>query len=162
MRVRLRGPGGAATITLADDATVGDLINQIIEKSSVSTFDVKYGYPPKPFLLEQNERSKPLKELDMRLDGEQLTISPKDDLAANRGAISNKQSTQEEAPANTAQTASESTGSFSFAGISSAETKQNKSGPVSLTRKAMEGEVPELPLPERGSTLGETIEVSSC
>lgn len=134
MRVRLRGPGGASTISLADDATVGDLIAQIIEKTSISSFDVKYGYPPQPLLLNQSETSRPLKHLDVKLDGEQLTISPKEPSQSD---------TREE----------------KSSPIPHKEGEQKKpTGPVSLQRKEMEGDVPELPLPARGATLGKLLQ----
>lgn len=45
---------------------------------------------------------------------------------------------------------------FSFTDVPGLELTETKtpSGPVSLQRKVMEGDVPELPLPERGATLG--------
>ena len=160
MRTRLRGPGGASTITLADDATVGDLIAHITEKTSITSFDVKYGYPPKPLLLEQSEKSLPLSKLDVKLDGEQLTISARDDPSASTGVTKGQSAGQKHDEAtspNKAQTTTttKASESFSFAGIPPISQSEKKpAGPVSLQRKAMEGDVPEIPLPNRGSTLG--------
>lgn len=153
MRIRLKGPGGATTITLADDATVGDLIDQIIEKSSVAHFDVKYGYPPKPLLLDQSQRSNLLTTLDVKLNGEILTISPSYG-ALNAGATPKQQSAQDTSPAKAVQKAKESAPAVSFSGMNSAQSKQKSTKPVSLKKKTMEGEVPEVPLPEIGATLG--------
>jgi ubiquitin thioesterase OTU1 len=156
--MRIKGPAGTAALTLADDATVGDLISQIAEKTSISSFEVKYGFPPKPLLLD--ERSKPLKDLGVKLDGESLTISPKDDPAASRDAASDKQSPQNKSPSKAAQKGTKETAfapSVSFAGMNSSEPKKKSTKPVSLQKKAMEGEVPEVPLPERGATLGMAI-----
>ena len=54
MRVRVRGPGGAHTLTVAEDAPLSDLRLQIAEAcfqgSSVerrSVFDLRFGFPPK-------------------------------------------------------------------------------------------------------------------
>ncbi|KAL3426162.1 ubiquitin thioesterase otu1 [Phlyctema vagabunda] len=127
MRIRLRAPGGASTITLADDATVGDLISDIVEKTSVKSFDIKYGYPPKPLLLDQ--KSVLLRDLDVNLNGEQLTIGAKDEPAVR------KPESESQPPR------------------SKASPSKQSSEPVALKRKAMEGDVPEIPLPERGATL---------
>lgn len=162
MRVRLKAPGGAATLVLADDATIGDLIDQIIEKSSVTQFDIKYGYPPKPLLLEQSQHSEPLTSLDVKLNGETLTISPNEDAAANAGLTPNKQAPQSTSPAKATQKGAESAASVTFAGMNSPEPQQKSTKPVSLKKKTMQGEVPELPLPERGATLGKAFEFLLC
>lgn len=159
MRVRLKGPGGAATLTLADDATVGDLLDQIAEKTSVSKFDIKYGYPPKPLPLEDSERSKQLVDLDVKLNGESLTINPQTvEQAANRDVTPSKQSSQSASLGMASQRGKESAASVSFRGMDSPEPKQKPTKPVSLQKKATQGEVPELPLPERGATLGKFSE----
>jgi ubiquitin thioesterase OTU1 len=139
MRTRLRAPGGASTVTLPDDATVGDLIAQITEKTSLTSFDVKYGYPPKPLLLEDTDRALPLSKLVVKLDGEQLTISAKaDDEPLAPKPI--KQSPKK----NAAPTAD----------LPSTSPKKLPTGPVSLQRKAMEGDVPTEPFAERNATVG--------
>lgn len=160
MRARLRGPGGASTITLLDDATIGELVAQIVEKTSISSFDIKYGYPPQPLLLDQHEKSLPLSKLGVKLDGEQLTISARvDEAPETHKAEPSKQPSQASKP--TTKTSEPSRG-FSFTGLSTspekAEKKEKKDKKqVSLQRKAMAGDVPELPLPERGATLGTNI-----
>ncbi|KAE8450031.1 hypothetical protein EG329_007170 [Mollisiaceae sp. DMI_Dod_QoI] len=159
MRARLRAPGGASTITLPDDATIGDLISQIIEKTSILSFDIKYGYPPQPLLLEKQEKSLPLSQLKVRLDGEQLTISPREHEAAketNKAEPSKQHDASANKPSKTGETSTLQ--GFSFAGArgspEKSERKEKKpKGPVSLQRKVMEGDAPELPLPERGATL---------
>jgi ubiquitin thioesterase OTU1 len=78
MRIRIRGPSGQFAITLAEGATVGDLRNAIIEKTGLTAYDVKYGYPPKPISLEHAETDQKLVELEIQLDREQLIISAKD------------------------------------------------------------------------------------
>jgi ubiquitin thioesterase OTU1 len=145
MRARLRGPGGASTITLADDATVGDLLTEIVEKTSIPSFDIKYGYPPKPLRLEQSEPSRPLKELDVKLDGEQLTISQKE------GPAVPTSNNQQSGPSGSLKEATPRADS------SRVIEDRRSPGPVSLQRKSMESDVPELPLPERGATLGNSL-----
>lgn len=163
MRARLRAPGGASTITLPDDATIGDLISQIIEKTSITKFDIKYGYPPRPLHLEQEEKSLLLSQLEVKLDGEQLTISPRDDEArketTNKAEPSKQQNVAPASKASSSRAGEPSTSTspgFSFTGAPISEEKSEKKErkQVSLQRKAMEGDVPELPLPERGATLG--------
>jgi ubiquitin thioesterase OTU1 len=154
MRTRLRGPGGTSTLTLPDDATVGDLITQIAEKTSVASFDIKYGYPPQPLLLELYEKSQALSKLAVKLDGEQLIISPKDDSSQKQTRQPVTETANKGQEKGTKLPVESS--SFSFTdvpGFEQSESKQKR--PVALQRaRTMEGDVPELPLPKRGATLG--------
>ncbi|KAI9788613.1 MAG: ubiquitin-specific protease otu1 [Peltula sp. TS41687] len=79
MRLRLRGPTGSSTIHLTESDTVADLLRLITEKTSLQNFEIRRGYPPEPLALHTQDQTKPLSELDIRLDGEQLIISPKED-----------------------------------------------------------------------------------
>lgn len=142
MRIRLRGPDGQSAITLSEDATVGDMIAQIIEKTAISSFDIKYGYPPKSLPLEQKAPSLSLASLDVNLNGETLILSPKE---------SSQRETKK--PVDATQPSKPST-SVSFAGK---PTSPKPAVPISLKKKAMEGEVPEIPLPDRGATLGKSM-----
>jgi ubiquitin thioesterase OTU1 len=152
MRTRIRGPGGASTITLPDDATVGDLIAQITEKTSLPSFDIKYGYPPKPLTLEYSEKSLPLRKLVVKLDGEQLTISAKAD---DNPHVTEPAKQQNHSSTNkSSQNATTAPSSFSFTDIPGATAKDLPSGPVSLQRKTMDGDVPTEPFPERNATVG--------
>ena len=148
MRTRLRGPGGASTINLPDDATIGDLITQITEKTSLSRFDIKYGYPPKPLLLEENESSLPLSKLEVKLDGEQLTISARAD------DIPSTTEPTKQLPKKTSNNEAPTPDSFSFTDIPGTTTKSMPTGPVSLQRKTMDGDVPTEPFLERNATVG--------
>lgn len=78
MRLRIRGPSGQFTTTLAEDATIEVLRNEIVEKTGLTTYDVKYGYPPQPLPLEYTKSHQKLSELGVQLDREQLIITPKD------------------------------------------------------------------------------------
>jgi ubiquitin thioesterase OTU1 len=133
MRTRLRAPGGASTVTLPDDATVSDLIAQIVEKTSLSSFDVKYGYPPQPLILEQYESSQALNKLDVKLDGEQLTISARNFADEQIPVVASKDVQR---------------------GGDCQKPKEKEKKLIDLKKKTMEGDVPELPMPSRGATLG--------
>ncbi|PVH76001.1 OTU-domain-containing protein [Cadophora sp. DSE1049] len=141
MRTRVRAPAGAFTITLPDDATVGDLISQITEKTSIARFDTKHGYPPIPLLLEESDSSLPLSELGVKLDGEQLTISQKDETPVDKGDTK------------VAGAQGVSSVQIPGQGLDGAASTKPESKPVALKRKGMEGDVPELPMPDRGSTV---------
>jgi ubiquitin thioesterase OTU1 len=154
MRARLRAPGGASTINLPDDATIADLFSEITEKTSIVKFDIKYGYPPKPLLIGQSKRSQSLNELGIKLDGEQLTISPKDDSPSSKSGVPSSKQTDLKSTELAARASQES---FSFGDITSTPEQQKPSGPVSLQKKSMAGEVPEIPMPERGATLGKFL-----
>lgn len=80
MRIRIRGPSGQFTVTLSEDATSEDLRNEIVDKTGLTAYYVKYGYPPKPLSLDRTETYQKLTELGVQLDREQLIITAKDSL----------------------------------------------------------------------------------
>ncbi|KAI1943389.1 ubiquitin-specific protease otu1 [Ophidiomyces ophidiicola] len=84
MRIRIRGPTGQSTISLADTATVEDLLVQIEASTALTDFDLKYGYPPTPLSLAHLSRHTPIADIGVALDGEQLMVVGKD--AAVAGA----------------------------------------------------------------------------
>ncbi|GJP96506.1 hypothetical protein CBS115989_6836 [Aspergillus niger] len=76
MRIRIRGPAGQSTVTLDADATVDDLRHQITEKTGLTAYDVKYGYPNiKPLVLGGLPSNQKLADLDITLNGEQLIVT---------------------------------------------------------------------------------------
>lgn len=77
MRLRVRGPQGVATVTLEDSASWSDLRKEIADKTGVSDFDVKYGYPPQPLATDGIEDSTKLSEFPVKLNGEQLIVMPR-------------------------------------------------------------------------------------
>jgi ubiquitin thioesterase OTU1 len=76
MRLRVRGPNGAAQITIDANATWAALKEEIAQKSGVPDFDLKYGYPPKPLNTEAIDGAVKLSDLEVKLDGEQVTVVP--------------------------------------------------------------------------------------
>lgn len=161
MRIRIRGPQGSSLITLADsdsDAiTVGDLLRLITEKTSLERFEVRYRFPPVLLSLESHDRSRPLSDLGISLDGEQLLISPKDggDEARDTGDIYKPAGlTSSTIPASSnhdkGKTRQSVTAGRSGPGAGSALP------PLSLSRaqnKALETDPPQIPVPEHGGTL---------
>jgi len=168
MRIRLRGPSGASTLNLGEDATVGDLRSSIIEKTSLTRFDIKYGYPPKPLYLDTPTTL--LASLDVRLDGEQLTISAHDEPGTEDKAVEKDAGGSQNASKDTLSSShkdspsSGSSGQVTFDGMSGTNAPKAPSSstavskdPISLKRKGKDMEVPELPLPDRGATMGTWI-----
>lgn len=175
MRIRIRGPGGQSVIHLEETASVGDLHLRISEATSVSNFDIKYGYPPKAIDLDANPSTTKLAELGVKLEGEQLIVSqrvgasaqsksstphepakaavPRDDKSAFTSAPS-PQFSQMSTPS-----------SFSFAGVGEAPPSSTSATPklqarqagapprLALARKPAPTEPPELDLPSHASTL---------
>ncbi|KAL4882331.1 hypothetical protein BJY04DRAFT_39886 [Aspergillus karnatakaensis] len=78
MLIRIRWPSGLSTVTLADDATVQDLRNVIGDRTGLTAYDVKYGYPPQPLSLDHAEAHQKLADLRVQLHREQLIIAARD------------------------------------------------------------------------------------
>ncbi|KAJ6009744.1 hypothetical protein N7499_004856 [Penicillium canescens] len=78
MRIRVRGPSGQSTVTLDDTATIKDLRDQIAEKTGLTAFDVKYGYPLQPLELGSFQPGQPISETGVKLNGESLIVAPKE------------------------------------------------------------------------------------
>jgi ubiquitin thioesterase OTU1 len=165
MRIRLRGPSGASTLNFGEDATVDDLRSSITEKTALTGFDIKYGYPPKPLYLVTPATL--LSSLDVRLDGEQLTISAHDGPGTEEKVVEKDslgiQSARKDVHSASHRDSPPSwpSAQVTFAGISGTNApKKPKSstnvpkGPISLKPKGKDMEVPELPLPDRGATMG--------
>ncbi|KAL2862918.1 ubiquitin-specific protease OTU1 [Aspergillus lucknowensis] len=90
IRLRIRGPSGLSTASLPDDATVRDLRAQIVEKTGLATYDVKYGYPVKSLLLDEFEQHQNLAEVGVKLNGEVLIITPREGATAVPPAAGNE------------------------------------------------------------------------
>ncbi|EME78169.1 OTU-like cysteine protease [Pseudocercospora fijiensis CIRAD86] len=76
IRLRARGPQGTATISIDSNATYGHLKREISEKTGVADFDIKYGFPPQPLNTESISAETKLSDLPVKLNGEQLIVSP--------------------------------------------------------------------------------------
>ena len=166
MKVRVRGPAGQAAILLSETATVGDLKTQITAKTSISKFDLKYGYPPKPLPLKDYAETAKLSDIGIKLDGEQLIVSETTASASKQVPSPNTSRVPKTLDASPSQrTVNEvanlsspvTSSSFSFADVGTAPPsstpKPNK--PMSLSRKSTSAsfDAPELPLPSHASTL---------
>ncbi|KAL8775005.1 MAG: hypothetical protein Q9209_000484 [Squamulea sp. 1 TL-2023] len=171
MRLRIRGPSGQSNLSLPNDSTIGDLRIAITERTSLSTFDVKYGYPPKPLPLGELDNTSRLSEIPIKLEDEQLLVT-----AQTTGAIipsapntQTPQGTPKSAQSINPKAANNvpfqtPTGSFSFSGVGEAPAQdllesplpiqnRNPNQPLSLQRKSnpMGGDPPEIPLSSHAS-----------
>ncbi|KAI4245160.1 MAG: hypothetical protein L6R42_010268, partial [Xanthoria sp. 1 TBL-2021] len=170
MRLRIRGPSGQSTLTLSSESTVADLLVSITERTSISDFDVKYGYPPKPLLLDEVDPASKLSELPLNLEGEQIlvtaraaraTISPIPKTQTTHGTPKSPHSASPRALTDVSDL--DPRGCFSFSGVGEApapglldslpsQTK-HQSQPLSLQRKpnSMDSDPPEIPLSSHAS-----------
>ena len=146
MRLRIRGPGGQTTATFPETATVADLRSKITECTSLSEFEVKYGYPPQPLVLEDDAGDFQLSQLGFKLDGEQLIVS------ANEAAASDSNAKGSDTTSLANGNASTDAGAENTSFLAS-EPATSPPGPVSLSRKPAPQDPPELPLPSRNGTL---------
>jgi ubiquitin thioesterase OTU1 len=149
MRIRIRGPSGQSIATLDDATATIDILRKTIEtETSLSSFDVKYGYPPRTLSLDQYPPNKLLTELDVKLNGEQLLIT--------RSESSIKQ-TLDEPTTKPSQpnTASSSSRPISASNPLGAPASLTPKAPLNLTRKANANmdDPPEIPLPSLGGTI---------
>ena len=150
MRIRIRGPAGQAAISLSETATVKDLRTQITAKTSISKFDLKYGYPPRPLSLSDYAETAKLSDFDVKLDGEQLIVSETTPSASK--ATQSLDPSLSQIPVNSAvkPPSAVTSSSFSIADASTAlpPSTQKTNKPTSASFDA-----PELPLPSHASTL---------
>ena len=143
MRVRIRGPAGQAAISLSDTATIEDLKSQISQKTSVSKFDLKYGYPPRPLSLSDYAETAKLSDIGIKLDGEQLIVS--DTPSASKSSLSTvgRPKPLDPSPSqilthgakNSSSAVSPSSFSFADVGTAPPSSTQKTNKPLSLTRK---------------------------
>ncbi|CAD6564866.1 MAG: ubiquitin-specific protease otu1 [Alectoria sarmentosa] len=167
MRVRIRGPAGQAAILLSDTATIEDLKSQISQKTSVSKFDLKYGYPPRPLSLSDYAETAKLSDIGIKLDGEQLIVSdttpsaskpsPPSLFTVGRPKPLDPSPSQMLTHGAKKPSSAVSPSSFSFADVGTAppSSTQKTDKPLSLTRNPTSAslDAPELPLPSHASTL---------
>ncbi|KAL8973355.1 MAG: hypothetical protein Q9183_000048 [Haloplaca sp. 2 TL-2023] len=172
MRIRIRGPSGQTSITLSNDATVADLRASIVNTTSITSFDLKHGYPPKPVALDDYNEASKLSEIPLKLDGEQLLVSVKSTPApvptpsSNIGETGSKELQDSTRPSESILTRANSASppkSFSFSGFGEAPppemldtpttSSRMPSQPLSLQRKPnpTSDDPPEIMLPSRGA-----------
>ncbi|KAK6213052.1 OTU-like cysteine protease [Colletotrichum tabaci] len=72
MRARYKGPGGTGVVSLEDTATVGDLFNEIKDKTGIADFNLKYGWPLQTLTLGQKD----VNANDLGLNGQSFSIEP--------------------------------------------------------------------------------------
>ena len=183
MRLRVRAPAGQAVISLDDNATVGDLNNAIARETTLSSFDIKIGYPPKTLDLDRTNTGKRLSDLGVKLNGEQLLIAAReptvtrqasDDFQRSSSAIVGESEpvlqagfSKDSATSEKATGSSASNFSFGDLGrVSAVATDPKSSGSTTATKPAaadlslsrktnvgMLNDPPEIVLPEQGGTL---------
>lgn len=171
MRFRVRGPEGQSVVSLSDDATVGELNDRITKETSLSSFEIKVGYPPKILDLDQVNTKKTLSDLGVKLHGEQLLVAARgppivEDHVKNEteqkgsGTVISQSSSQPQAGSSrlaviNGNTASSSTPIFSTSDLIPASSPAAKALPaanLSWNRKPT-NDPPEIILPDRGGTL---------
>lgn len=161
MRLRIRGPTGVSTITLEDCATVADLRREITKSTTLDQFEIKYSDKATPLLfvpLVLPPDDTPLSDLDVKLNhGDQLIVSEK--------SVSPRSSQATATPPSVPSNVEKLVQSISvpkFAGMTETSNESRTSSkhtyedpkPIPLKKKKMAEDTPELPLPDRGATLG--------
>ncbi|EFR02703.1 ubiquitin thioesterase OTU1 [Nannizzia gypsea CBS 118893] len=124
MRLRIRGPNGQSAITLEDTATVEELLNHISQVTTLSSFDIKYGYPPQPLTLSQFDAKSKVIDIGVNLNGEQLIVSKREE------------------PAGQPQPSNDQAKGRSAAPLS-----------LTKKKSSIEDNAPEIPSPEHGGTI---------
>lgn len=158
IRVRIRGPSGQSTASFDDNATISTLRSQIKESTSLSSFDVKYGYPPKPLQLDQFDDGALLVDLDIKLNGEQLLVTR----AENAQATPPTTPAQADKQPVTRSNADASGGAAPQQNVTKSQPSSNPkashsepSAPLALARKPRKemSDPPEVFVPDLGGTL---------
>ncbi|KIW27944.1 uncharacterized protein PV07_07639 [Cladophialophora immunda] len=158
MRVRIRGPSGkSSTVSLDESATVETLRKTITTETSLSSFEVKYGYPPKTLSLDQLPPSKLLSELDIKLNGEQLIINevkPPSQKGDSQPTSSDPLTSAPRAAESSRHYGSTST-AFSGTSKPTPKAQEASAAPLSLSRKqnAEMADPPEIWCPDLQGTL---------
>lgn len=80
MRARYKWPGGTGIITLGDDATLGDVIQELASKTLLADFGIRFGPPTAMKALDMSRLHQSAKEIGIH--GETLTIVPNEERLA--------------------------------------------------------------------------------
>ncbi|KAA8645512.1 hypothetical protein EYZ11_005051 [Aspergillus tanneri] len=128
MKIRIRGPEGQSTIILDDRATVDDLQHQVANRTGLTAYDIKYGYPDlKPLFLDTLQSDRSLADHGINLNGEQLIVTTKQDL-------------------------SQTSGNGTKAPVSAHQQPSDKYLPPRNSNDAVLDDAPEIPSPEHAGT----------
>lgn len=156
MRIGLKGAFGQKAIVVPELTTIGQLLLDISEATSLAEFDVTYGFPPKPIDFASLDPSARLCDVHLQLDGQRLQVNPK---PSTSRAAPNTAGGQYAAPvpakeAPTKESPSRQGPTFSARSSSAAPTPQPAKLP-SLSRKSdkWEKDPPEVPMRDGQSAL---------
>lgn len=159
MRVRIRGPSGkSSTATLDDSATIDTLRKTITAETSLSAFEVKYGYPPKPLVLDHYPSTKLLTELEVKLNGEQLIVNAAEPSPGRKDATQppgNSGAQQEPSSREAGPSRDSETPAPVQTSAPPPKLQKPSSAPLSLTRKENKemSDPPEIFMPDLGGSL---------
>ncbi|KAI4213473.1 MAG: hypothetical protein LQ351_003974 [Letrouitia transgressa] len=165
MRIRVRTPAGQFTLSLLEDATIGDLQSTISDKTSIPAFDLKYGYPPRPLFWEDYDQSAKITEIAPQLNNEQLIVVGKQNTPSEAFSTPRSNDDLISPPSNAVDVPVPDSAPFSFTDVGEAPTadvlqpgpRQTKisAEPLSLARKSKlaADDPPEIPVPSHSSTL---------
>lgn len=133
-----------ANITLTDSATVADLKQEITSKTTLATFDLKAGFPPKGLNLDQFGDELKLTDTGLKLDGEQLIATPHDIAGPLKHAGVDSASLPTSIPP-----------SYQATHTQKSSNNAAPAAPLSLARKAndVSDDPPEVPFPLLNGTL---------
>jgi ubiquitin thioesterase OTU1 len=81
MRVGLKGAFGQKQITLADSATVAELLVAIADTTEIPEFEVKEGFPPRIIDFTKIDPTSQLREAGLNLNGTRLQIDTKQSIS---------------------------------------------------------------------------------
>jgi ubiquitin thioesterase OTU1 len=130
---------------------VSQLLTQISEKTSLSSFDLKFGYPPQTLDLTPYAPSDTIKEAGIKLNGEQIIVQPK----ANEQSSSQHSQTSATSTSLTDQSGTTSATSNQTFSASKPTQSSSSNQPLSLERKQrnMAEDTPEVAVPTHESTM---------
>lgn len=160
MRIKIRSPTGTQVLTFPPEATVSSLLEEIRSKTSLlGDLDIKLGYPPKALILKEHPSDTLLKNLPIKLEGEQLFISESGGgtiRGSGSGVVKKSEGTTIESGNAGVYVPQSSTGSradvpFSFSGQGSASLNSSTNNPpLTLSRskksKINKDDPPDVPL----------------
>ncbi|RPA98922.1 OTU-domain-containing protein [Choiromyces venosus 120613-1] len=141
MRIKIRAPSGSQVLPLSPETTISSLLSEIRSKTSLSgDLEIKYGYPPKSLHLSEYPSSTLLKNLPIKLEGEQLIISESGEGGGGGGG----------------SVATSSSAPFSFSGGAQGSSSQ-PDAPLTLNRslkpKINKDDPPDVPLKSGRGTM---------